>query len=85
MKNNETRDKIIFILEEEGIFIYNNDFDNDDVNLTNYIEDSLQFISIIVQFEEVFNIDIPNELLIYDSFESLNYICEIIESMQHSI
>lgn len=72
------RDKIIEILEQNGIFIENteNDFD-----ITEYIEDSLQFITFIVSLEEEFNINFPNEMISLDNLKSFNAFCDIIVSI----
>ena len=37
--------------------------DNNDIDLSEYIIDSLQFISFIVEIENKFGIEIPDELL----------------------
>ena len=73
------RSRIIKSLEEIGILIQVDD--DTDIDLREYIEDSLQFITAVVELEMEFEIEIPSELLIYDNFASLNSFCKIIEEL----
>lgn len=67
---------LIDVLEEAGIYV---DYEEkDDINISNYIKDSIQFISIIVAMEEKLEIEIPDELLIIDTFSSFNHLIDII-------
>jgi len=62
MNLKDIRKNVILVLEKEGVFI--DDDYADDIDVTNLLEDSIQFISIIVRLEEEFSIEIPSELLI---------------------
>ena len=75
----DIRSRIIKSLEEIGILIQVDD--SIDIDLREYIEDSLQFITAVVELEVEFGIEIPSELLIYDNFASLNSFCKIIEEL----
>ena len=67
---------LINVLEDAGIYV---DYEEkDDINISNYIKDSIQFISIIVAMEEKLKIEIPDELLIIDTFSSFNHLIDII-------
>ena len=46
-----------------------------------YIEDSIQFMSFIVELEQIFNIEFPPELLLFENFKTINNISLIIEEM----
>lgn len=50
--------------------------DGADIDLREYIQDSLVFISFIVELEENLGIEIPYEMLTYDSFSSLDEVCQ---------
>lgn len=76
---NETKKRIITSLSSVFIFIDENEVDNIDLSL--YIEDSIQFISFIVALEDEFNIEIPDELLIFEKFRYLDDICTIINEL----
>lgn len=43
--------------------------------------DSLTFISIIIEIENVFDIIIPDDLLIMDKFRNFKKICDIVEKI----
>lgn len=73
MEKIDVKEKIINSLENIGIFI---DISSaTDVDLNNYIEDSIQFMSMIVQLEKIFNTEIPSDLLLFDNFDSIEKIC----------
>ena len=64
------------ILESYGIYLKEGEDD-----LTNYILDSLQFISFIVDIESTLNIDIPDYLLKYDTLKSFNQFVSRLEEI----
>lgn len=64
---------ITSILNDMGMII-----DDDDVNLTDYITTSIEFIAFIVSVEEAFNITFPDQWLQYEIIEDLNLLCDII-------
>lgn len=68
---------LIRALENAGIYISPDA--NDDVNLTNFIEDSVHFVSVVVNIEAVFEIEIPEELLVFDTYQSLNGMIEVLK------
>ena len=55
--------------------------DNNDIDLSEYIIDSLQFISFIVEIENKFGIEIPDELLNIENLKSLNGFSQLIENI----
>ena len=73
----DIREKLLEILNENGIYIDKNKT-TDDIDLREYIIDSMQFISFIVEIENKLNIEIPDECLIYDNISSLNGFSNII-------
>lgn len=79
---NDIKEKLIACFEDVGIFI---DFsEEDDIDLREYIDDSLQFISTIIAIEENFKVEFPAELMLYDNLASLNAFCKIIEELKHN-
>lgn len=60
------KDGVIKALEQTFIFIEPNELDN--VDLSQYIEDSIQFMSFIVNLEDIFSVEFPPELLLLDNF-----------------
>ena len=79
----KTAEKLIGCFEENGVYIERTEAD---IDLRDYIADSLQFMTIIIAIEEKLEIEIPPELLLYDNLISLNAFCEALDeiaSLQH--
>ena len=72
-----TKDKLIECFSNIGVLIE----PKDDVDLKEYILDSLQFVTSIVEIERTFSIEFPDELLMYDVFDSLNGLVAIVDSL----
>lgn len=53
----------------------------DDIDLKEYIADSIQFITAIVEIEREFSIEFPDELLLFSVFDSFNGLVKIVESI----
>lgn len=77
MDKNQIHEKVILELQKLGIILDS----MEDVNLNDYIDDSLQFISFIVQVEQAFDIVFPDEELLLNSLYSLNGFCELIKEI----
>lgn len=71
---------ILEVFAENGTVLSS---DNEDLSLSDYINDSIQFMTILVQLEEKFDIEFPDETLQIDYFSSLygltDIICELKE------
>lgn len=72
-----TKDKLIECFSNIGVLIES----QEDVDLKEYIFDSVQFVTAIVEIERIFLIEFPDELLMYSVFDSLNGLVEIIDSL----
>lgn len=79
MDINDVRAGIIITLSEIGIF--ESIETEEDINLQDYLEDSLQFITAIVEIEQYFGIEFPDEYLTPESTLSLNGFSEIIYNL----
>ena len=75
------RNAIIESLDEIGIVIED---DEKDFDLQEYIVDSLQFISLVVTIEQKLNIEMPENLLLYERMKSFNGYCEAIREIVQS-
>ncbi len=80
----------IEILKHELVNIIAAIFQNDgfDVDMIEYLDffddlgmDSVIFISMVVEIESYFNIEIPDEFLILDKFKNFTQIMSIIEEL----
>lgn len=79
MKDDELIRRIYIILENIGIQIPNVD---EEIFLADYIEDSIAFISFIVEIEEEFDIEVQDEYL---SVEMLETFTDVVNMVRHSI
>lgn len=55
---------------------------DNDLNLQEFIADSFSFINFICTVEEKYGIEIPDELLTYDTIQSLNGFLELIDTKE---
>lgn len=80
MKIEDVKKEIVEILDEFGIYISQRETE-EDMDLRDYIVDSVQFIYFIVELEERLQICIPDEMLVFDNMSSLlgfsNMIAEL--------
>lgn len=81
MKYEDIRSKAIDTLGKMGALIPDIDsvIDDEDINIQDYIFDSLQFITFIVELENMLEMEIPDELLNYENLVSLNAFCTSLE------
>ena len=70
--------EIIKCLESIGVIILE---DCDDVDLTEYQIDSLMFVSLIVELESHFHIEISDNYLTYQTIASLKGLSNLIETL----
>jgi acyl carrier protein len=78
-------DKISLAIEQSindiGILFSFMDADTDDIDLTEYIEDSVQFVQFIVALEDNLNIEIPDALLNFELLTSWNGFKSMLEDI----
>ena len=72
------KNQIIKCLNNIGIFLEN---DDELMNLNEFIEDSLAFIMFIVEIEQTFEIEIPDEYLSMDAISSIDAVNNMIENL----
>ena len=77
MKN--TYEMIIRILEDELGYIILNDFTTD-FSITDYVNDSLQFVQFILAIEEEIGIELCDDFLDYDIYTSMFGFVEKLEA-----
>lgn len=70
------KDLIYNILIAMGIYIEKT---NNDVDLTEYITDSLDYISFFVELEEGLDLELPDDLFLMDTIKSINALSQKIE------
>ncbi len=74
---NKVKNSVIEVLNELGI--ETGDIGENDADLTEFITESIMFISFIVELEDKLEIEIPEELLNVNSIKSFNSFSAILE------
>lgn len=74
----EVREKLFEILNDMGI-ICDTEKIEEDIDLREYIEDSIVFIGFIVEIEAKFNLELDDSVLLYDNLQSLNGFVKMLE------
>lgn len=79
----DIRQNLIDVIKENGFSIEGLD-KSVDIDLREYIVDSVQFIAFIISVENKFEIEIPDEYLLYENIASLNSFTGIVSSCLES-
>ena len=79
MKKQDIKMVLLKCFEKTGIYIDENGIE--EIQLDNYTEDSIQFITLIVEIESAFNIEIPDELLVITNFKSIDAVCNMLDGI----
>ena len=74
----DVKEKLLQCFLNIGVVI---DDTEDDVDLKEYITDSVQVIAAIVEIERIFSIAFPDDLLLFSVFDSFNGLVKIVESI----
>ena len=75
----EVRDKIYELLDEVGAV----EIDGDGNKVLISDMDSIQLISLVVEIEECFGIEIPDEYLVTEFFESVEHVIDIVQQLMN--
>ena len=85
MKSKDIKEKLVNLLVAT---FPNVSFDKDALEYVNLIDDlgmdSITFVSIVVEIETIFDIIIPDDILMVENFNSLNNIVYIIEHISNT-
>ena len=82
MKKEDIIKRIPSVLENIGIF----DVDiTEEMDLNEWIVDSIMFISFIIELENVFKIQIPDELLQHETISSIQGLADIILKLKENV
>ena len=83
MDDSKIKEEIVQALNNVGLFFTIEELEVE--NIGELIPDSLTYISFIVELEQAFDIDIPDEYLLPERLSSLNGIVEIINELTQNI
>lgn len=75
----EIRDKIYELLDEVGAV----EIDEDGNKVLISDMDSIQLISLVVEIEECFGIEIPDEYLVTEFFESVEHVIDTVQQLMN--
>jgi phosphopantetheine attachment domain protein len=75
----EIRDKIYELLDEVGAV----EIDGDGNKVLISDMDSIQLISLVVEIEECFGIEIPDEYLVTEFFESVEHVIDTVQQLMN--
>ncbi|GHV15158.1 hypothetical protein FACS1894219_11920 [Clostridia bacterium] len=79
MTADEIKKVILSALDEIGVYFDDQDIKSEtDIDLREYIVDSLQFISFVVELEHQLCVEYPDDLLLYDNIASLDGLSNAI-------
>ena len=76
------REKIIECMNNIGIFINENE---EECFLSDVIQDSITFITLIVELENTFSIEIPDYYLNYESMPTLDDLVIVVNMLREEV
>jgi len=71
MTTENVKKQIFEIFDENGIYIEPDEI-REDIDLREYLVDSIQYVYFIVELEERLGVGLPDEVLIYDNLASFH-------------
>jgi len=74
---------ILKVLTDIGIYIEYEDIDN--VDIRNYITDSIEFVSFIIAIETELGIELPDQVLLYENISSLTGFISLLETFREDL
>jgi len=74
----DTRERIIKCFSHVGVLLEDTHVD---IDINDYIEDSFMYIQFMVEVEQEFSIEFPDEVYTLDSVKSLNGLAEIVSEL----
>jgi acyl carrier protein len=79
----DIKNQIIDCAERAGVML-DNDACNVDIDLREHIEDSLQFISFIIEIENELGLEIPPDMLLFDNLASIDSFCCMLNELSEN-
>lgn len=74
------KDTVLKALEETGLYF---EYTNQDFDLRDLLQDSIQFITFLVNLEESLSIELPADLLLPEAGASFEGFCRSIENIKN--
>ena len=73
MDKKAIKDGILQAFTNKGLVI-----DDEDIELKDYIPDSLTFVTLIIEIETILDMEFPNELLTFERLGTINSLTEAL-------
>jgi acyl carrier protein len=80
MSRDDIKSGIITCFQSIGIMVADDNL-SDDLEIQEYIEDSIMFITMIIELESYFNIEIPDEFLLPETISSLGALTDLVTKL----
>lgn len=77
----DIKKRVIDCMQKVEIYLPEDTEDYGNINLNDYIPDSVAFISFIVAVEEEFGIELPDELLMQSALSTVDSFCTQLENV----
>ncbi len=74
----DTRKKVIECFNSLGFVVD----DDDTVDILDYLDNSITYISFIVEVESTFDIEIPDEYLLQGRMRNIGNVCDVVEMLK---
>ena len=78
MKEEMIKQKVIECMNNIGVYILE---DETNFRIDDYIIDSIMFVSFIIELEQMFDVEIPDEYLVVQRLQTLDDVCEMIHTI----
>ena len=84
MSTNEIMNELIDVMKSTGMYIdlkIELDAKDTDIDMREYIKDSFQYISFVVEVEEKFEVSLPEQLVVFENLSSLRSFANVIKEL----
>lgn len=80
MDKKAIKDGILQAFTNKGLVI-----DDEEIELKDYIPDSLTFVTLIIEIETILDMEFPNELLTFERLGTINSLTEALYEDRKSV
>lgn len=80
MERDEVKKEVLTCLKNIGVMVDESEGDN--LNVQDYIEDSIMFITFIIELENHFDIEIADEYLLPEKVNNLQNLVELVNELK---
>lgn len=81
----EVKQAVVNALEEAGIMLSEAEINSENLDLSDYFQDSLQFISFVFALEQNLNIELPGHLMNYSALSNVGEFMASLEKIKGAV